>query len=89
MGQFGLKYAMMGSLCVETDGSNLIHADMATTRMVKNGPIKVSLVRIVFETRSVGGVWLPSKFEMVAHATLLGKKFRTHNIYRYSDYRRP
>ena len=84
-----LKRAMKGEMCVAADDPDLIHADMETVRAVRKGPVKVALFRIAFEARPVGEVWLPSKVEMVSHTDIPGKKYRTHNIYRYTDYRKP
>ncbi len=84
-----LKYAMKGTLCISTETSDLIHADMETTRDVKQGPVKMTKVRIAFNARPVGDVYLPSKIEMVSHVKIALKRFRTHNIYRFTDYRKP
>ena len=84
-----LKHAMKGTLCVAADDPDLIHADMETIRPLKKGPVKIALFRIAFEAQRVGEAWLPSRLETVSHTDIPGKKYRTHNVYRYTDYRKP
>ena len=84
-----LKHAMKGTLCIAADDPDLIHADMETTREVKKGPVKMDKVRIAFNARPVGDVYLPSKIEMVSQIKIPGRRFRTHNIYRFTNYRKP
>ena len=84
-----LKYAMKGTFCISTETSEMVHADMETIREVKQGPVKMDKVRISFSARPFGDVYLPSKIEMVSRVRIPGTRFRTHNIYRFTDYRKP
>ncbi len=45
-------------------------------------------MRLRFEVRQVEGAWLPAVLEMRSELKIDAKRMRTHNIYRYSDFRR-
>lgn len=83
-----LRYAMKGELCISLEGQRLMHVDIQTVREVKS-VVRIKAVRIHFEARPQGDVWLPTFFEMKSDVKAIGMKFRTHNIYSYSDFRLP
>jgi hypothetical protein len=81
-----LRYAMEGDLCISREGQRLIDATVATVREV-DAAVNIISMKMHFQARRFDGAWLPTLFELRSHVNApLGMKFRTHNVYRYSDF---
>jgi len=84
-----LKHAMEGSMCISSDTSRLMAAELQTARPIAVGRKKIDQMRIVFAARPVNEIYLPSRIEIVSYVAIPGKKFRSHNVYRFTDFRKP
>ncbi len=81
-----LRFAIRGSSCYSVDGYHLVEFEMETVRRIKKIGASIDELQLRIASRPVGEAWLPRAVDLRSEVTVLGKKLRKGNTYRYSGF---